>query len=173
MRRAGAICSNDAKSCYDRIIHAVLSICLQRIGMSENPIRSTLETLQQLQHHIRTAFGDSEDFYEASPGQPLQGVVQGNGGGPTGWGSVSTPVINMMRTAGYGFQHWTSLTNQVLQIVCFAFVDDADLPHTSHLEATGEDIMAEMQDVLDTALGGRYYSYRRGIGSQEELLVPH
>jgi hypothetical protein len=52
MRRAGAICSNDAKSCYDRIIHAILSICLQRIGMQENPIRSTLETLQQLQHHI-------------------------------------------------------------------------------------------------------------------------
>jgi hypothetical protein len=153
-RRAGAICSNDAKSCYDRIIHAILSICLQRIGMKENPIRSTLETLQQLQHHIRTAFGDSEDFYEASLGQPLQGVVQGNGGGPTGWGSVSTPVINMMRSAGYGFQHWTAISKQILNIVCFAFVDDADLPHTSDTEATGEQIIEEMQDVLDTWEGG-------------------
>jgi hypothetical protein len=122
--------------------------------MKENPIRSTLETLQQLQHHIRTAFGDSEAYYEASPDQPLQGVVQGNGGGPTGWGAVSTPVINMMRSAGYGFQHWTALTKEILQIVCFAFVDDADLPHTSGTNATGEDIMEEIQSVLDTWEGG-------------------
>jgi hypothetical protein len=29
-RRAGAICSNDAKSCYDRIVHSILSICLPK-----------------------------------------------------------------------------------------------------------------------------------------------
>jgi hypothetical protein len=153
-RRAGAICSNDAKSCYDRIVHSVLSICLQRIGMRENPIRSTLATLQQLQHHIRTAFGDSEEYYKASRGQPLQGIVQGNGGGPTGWGAVSTPVINLMRTAGYGFHHWMALSKEVLNIVCFAFVDDADLPHTSQHEATGETILEEMQEVLDMWDGG-------------------
>ena len=60
----------------------------------------------------------------------------------------------MMRTAGYGFQHWTSLSNDILQIVCFAFVDNADLPYTSDVDATGEDIMAEMQAVLDTWEGG-------------------
>jgi hypothetical protein len=122
--------------------------------MKENPIRSTLETLEQLQHHIRTVFGDSEEYYKASPGQPLQGVVQGYGGGPTEWGSVSTPVINMMRSAGYGFRHWMAMSNRVLNVVCFAFVDDADLPHTSDKEATGEETLEEMQDILDTWDGG-------------------
>ena len=27
-KTAGALCSNDAKSCYDRIVHSVASLCL-------------------------------------------------------------------------------------------------------------------------------------------------
>ena len=46
------------------------------------------------------------------------------------------------------------MTKEILQIVCFAFVDDANLPHTSGTNATGEDIREEMQSVLDTWEGG-------------------
>jgi hypothetical protein len=60
----------------------------------------------------------------------------------------------MMREADFGFHHWTAISKQVLNIVCFAFVDDADLPHTSHDDATGETILEEMQEVLDTWEGG-------------------
>jgi hypothetical protein len=28
-----ALCSNDAKQCYDRIVHAIANICLQRVGV--------------------------------------------------------------------------------------------------------------------------------------------
>ena len=59
-----------------------------------------------------------------------------------------------MRTAGFGFQHWTALTKKVLHIVCFAFVDDADLPHTSDHDTTGEEILDQMQEVLDMWDGG-------------------
>ena len=30
-RQAGALCSNDAKSCYDRLVHWVASLCLRRM----------------------------------------------------------------------------------------------------------------------------------------------
>jgi hypothetical protein len=42
-----ALCSNDAKQCYDRIVHAVANICLQRVGVTDNTCRTMLGTLQQ------------------------------------------------------------------------------------------------------------------------------
>ena len=56
----------------------------------------------------------------------------------------------MIQDADFGFYHWMAISKQVLNIVCFAFVNDTDLPHTSHKEATGETILEEMQEVLDT-----------------------
>jgi hypothetical protein len=153
-RRAGAIASNDAQNGYDSIIHSVLSICLQRMDMGKNPIQSTLTTLLVLEHYIRTAFGDSTDSYNGTALLPLQGVVQGNAVASAGWLVVSTPIINLMRDAGYGFLHWSAIENEVVRIVCFTFVDDTDLVHTAVMDATGEDIYAEMQNVLDTWEGG-------------------
>eukprot|EP00957_Ditylum_brightwellii_P036517 2765856-Ditylum_brightwellii.AAC.1 len=61
LRQAGIIVSNDAKSCFDRIIHA------------------------NLEHYIQTAFGNSSVLYSGTPGNPLQGLVQGYGPAPAGW----------------------------------------------------------------------------------------
>jgi hypothetical protein len=56
----GVVCSNDAQSCFDRIIHSVCSLSLQRLGMPLAPIISKLTTLQNLTHFVWTAFGDSD-----------------------------------------------------------------------------------------------------------------
>ena len=71
-KQPGIICSNDAKSCFDQIIHAAFAICLKRIGCPEGAIASCIDTLQNLQHHIRTAFGDSEDYYKGTDTRPLK-----------------------------------------------------------------------------------------------------
>jgi hypothetical protein len=79
----GVLCSNDMKSCYDRIVHAVASLCLQRQGISESEVVCVFSTLQNLEHTIRTAYGDSEDTYGGDMWViPMQGVYQGNGAGP-------------------------------------------------------------------------------------------
>ena len=41
LRWAGALCSNDLKSCYDRIAHSIASMCMQSQGVSpaEVPLR--------------------------------------------------------------------------------------------------------------------------------------
>jgi hypothetical protein len=155
-KRAGVICSNDAQSCFDRIVHSVCSLSLQRLGMPLAPIISMLTTLQNLTHYVRTAFGDSDAGY-GGPNQPIpmQGLGQGNGAGPAGWIAVSTPLIEMMRAEGFGFSDWMAISKRVVEFVCYSFIDDTDLVHTSpNPDARGRDVLLEMQNVLDHWEGG-------------------
>jgi hypothetical protein len=75
-RKAMAICSNDAKGCFDRIVHSVAFICLQRFGIPAGPILSMLNVIQNMTHSIRTAFGDSSITYGPAlpPPHPIHGA---------------------------------------------------------------------------------------------------
>ena len=95
-RQAGALCSNDAKSCFDRIVHNIVTIAMRTLGAATQPVQCLFETIQKAAHKVRTAFGDSSSTYGADRTPPLQGIGQGNGCGPAGWTAVSVPIINMM-----------------------------------------------------------------------------
>jgi hypothetical protein len=69
-RKAMAICSNDAKGCFDRIVHLVANICLRQFGIPAAPILSMINIIQNMTHSIRTAFGDSSVTY--GPSLPLE-----------------------------------------------------------------------------------------------------
>lgn len=49
-RQPTALCSQDAKACYDRVAHNVASLCLQRLGMPTEPIICMFSTLQRLDY---------------------------------------------------------------------------------------------------------------------------
>ena len=154
-RQAGALCSNDAKSCYDRIVHNVAALSMRRMGIPAEPVASMFLTLQQSQHVISTAFGVSKESYGRGRRIPLQGVGQGNGAGPAIWAVISTVIINMMRTAGHGLHIVSALSCILISFVCYAFVDDTDVVHASPSPlSTGEDVLADMQTVVDRWEGG-------------------
>jgi hypothetical protein len=127
LRQRGALCSNDAKSCYNRIAHNCASLCLQRVGTPAPPIISMFETIQKLKHYVHTVYGESEIHFVQQGPVPLQGVGQGNGAGPQIWALVSTPVFNMLREEGLGSTFISALSKMATKIVGFAFVDDTDL----------------------------------------------
>ena len=129
-RKLVIICSNDVKSCFKRIAHAIFAICLHRLGAHENLVKSSFDTLQNLEYHIRSAFGDSAIFYIGNNNYPVQGLVQSYGTSPTGWVSASSHLIKMMGEEGYVFKDWTALLSIAFSLVCFAFVDDTDLVNT-------------------------------------------
>jgi hypothetical protein len=58
-KQTGAVCSNDAKACYDLIGHAQASLCMQRQGVPKSAVQCLFTTLQEATHYVRTAFGDS------------------------------------------------------------------------------------------------------------------
>jgi hypothetical protein len=102
--------------------------------------------------HVCTNFGDSDTSY-AWLEIPFQGVYQGNGAGPGIWMLVSIPIINMLKAQGFGFKIINAMSKETFSFVCYAFVDDTDLVHSSpDLEV--REMMSEMQVVIDTWEGG-------------------
>jgi hypothetical protein len=154
-KQAGGICSNDAKSCFDRIVHNVATLAMVRQGAPPNAVKSMFKTLQNANHRIRTAFGISQRKYGKGRLPPLQGIGQGNGGAPPGWVVISTPLINMMRTAGFGLQLLTCLSCALISFICYAFVDDTDLAHTGpSVDTPGVTILNDMQKFITHWEGG-------------------
>jgi hypothetical protein len=152
--RSTALCSNDAKSCYDRILHAIATICMRRVGVSAQTCLMMFGTLAKVQHYIRTTYGDSSTAYSCIE-IPFQGIYQGNGAGPGIWLLVSIPIINMLKTAGFGFKVRTVISGDEFSFVCYTFVDDSDVVHScTNTDSDTSDLVTEMQQAIDTWEGG-------------------
>jgi hypothetical protein len=126
---------------------------MQCIGVNSNPITSMFQTIQSLEHHVRTSFGQSKSFFKQTSAIPLQGVGQGNGAGPQIWALVSTPVLNMLRSQGLGASFVSALLKLQTTLVGFAFVDDTDLV-TSGPDMSIEDVKSRIQESLIAWEGG-------------------
>jgi len=57
------VCSNDAQSCYDRIVHVAAYLALRRLGIPKPMIISILHTIQMMEHSICASFGNSNETY--------------------------------------------------------------------------------------------------------------
>jgi hypothetical protein len=62
-RMGAAMCSNDAKSCYDRIVYPIASIPMQQQNVAASACICVFATLQNLHHTVRTIYGDSKSGY--------------------------------------------------------------------------------------------------------------
>ncbi len=151
-RIPGALCSNDAKSCFDRIIHAIVCLAYERLGIAQPPVHCMIKSIQNMKHHIRTTFGDSR-FTMSSDGCiiPFQGVLQGNGASPASWVVISTPLLKMIRKADGGAHLMGAISKETAHIVGYAFVDDTDLIQADMRSETitVEETMQKMQVTID------------------------
>ena len=78
-----------------------------------------------MKHHIRTAFGVSKLSYDRGDTY-LHGILQGNGAGPCIWVMLSSPLLDKIKSDGFGVTIEVP-DQEPLQVVGFAFVDDVDL----------------------------------------------
>jgi Reverse transcriptase (RNA-dependent DNA polymerase) len=159
------LCANDAKSCYDRIVHSVASLCMQRIGCPAPAVHTMFETLQNLRHHVRTRYGDSLASYNASDADiPIQGLGQGNGAGPTIWALISTPVLNLLRTHGFGIKITSCISGDYLHFVGYCFVDDTDLVEFPGEVTLASNVASSIQQAVD--------AWEAGIRATGGAIVP-
>jgi hypothetical protein len=124
LRQLGALCCNDAKACYDRIVHSCASLCVQLVSTDPNPSLVVCSNWSTPLNTTLPVFGEYKTFFKQSGLIPLQGVGQGNGAGPQTWDLVSTPVLNMLRSQGLGVSFVSALSRRYTTLAVFAFVDD-------------------------------------------------
>jgi len=128
MHIPATLCSNDAKSCYNRIILLVAALCLCCLGAPLPVVVSMTSTLAQLWYHIHSAFGNSELTQgQAEWHDPVAGIGQGNGARPQIWAAVSTPLFEILRQEGFLATIICALSCQSQTMGGFAFVNDTDL----------------------------------------------
>ena len=156
-RTPGVLCSNDAKSCYDRIVHTIAILAYRRLGIQQPPVECMIKSIQRMKHHFRTSYGTSKlylsrDMYLS----PFQGILQGNGAAPATWVTISSPLLDMLRTAGNGGKFTSPVTQTKTHIVGYAFVDDTDLItlDMNDDEITTEEVMEAMQSAIQRWEGG-------------------
>jgi hypothetical protein len=93
-KQAGAYGVNDAKGCFDIIVHTVAILVLLSFGVPYNAARILFLVLAKARHKIKTGYG-TLDWVYGDKDIPISGCGQGNGLGPTLWALISTKVINM------------------------------------------------------------------------------
>lgn len=148
----GALCSNDAKSCYDRIVHSVAKMSMMRCGAPETTIDLMFDTIQRLQHFIRTAYGDSTISFggDPKPGDaPKHGVGQGNGGGPAIWIATNNPFFALLEAAGTGVALQSAIAGEPIRITAYSLVDDTDIPQVAETTTTATEVLAALQKAVD------------------------
>ena len=143
-----ALGMNDAQGCYNCIVHTIAILVLMSLVVPGEKTRAMFKVLQEADHHMNTGFERSEREYENEP-VPQQGSGQGNRIGPTLWALISTELIMMMFRKRHGVEFLSATTLTLVSLVCFAFVDDTDLPITVGKHSTGEDLINRFQEALD------------------------
>ena len=103
---AGAVISNDAKACYDRIAIPVAFLAMARQGVAYTVLVSIFDTLTKAAHFIQTGYGRSKQSYGGTLHNAfslaLQEIGQGNGAGPAIWAVISTVLVSLMLDEGCG-----------------------------------------------------------------------
>lgn len=114
-------------------------------------------TLQGIRYRVQTLCGLSEVAFTGNLWVvPIQGVGQGNGAGPAIWALVSTPVLNMLRAEGLQTVFKANVSGDKLEIVGYAFVDDADhIAAAPYSDLSNSDyVAARMQEIMTVWQGG-------------------
>jgi hypothetical protein len=149
------MCSNNAKSCYDRIVHAIASILMQQHNFPSSACTCLFTTLHNLHHTVRTIYGYSKSGYGGTLwAVPYSGDGQGNGADPAIWVVVSTPVLKMMKYEGFGLMYKTSIEGKELSSVGYSFVYDTDIIQSSQPGEPFQVLATRMQAAMDTREGG-------------------
>jgi hypothetical protein len=86
----------------------VVNLALHRLSIPAPALQSMLTTIQEMEHHVSTASGESKEWYGGDRSKPPpQGILQGNGVGPAGWSAIATVIIKAMRDEWYGYSVWS------------------------------------------------------------------
>jgi len=131
-KRNGAFLAMDLMQCFDRMAHPISSLATQRLGVHPNIAHTMITTLCNMRHFVRTAYGESEDYYSGTAQRPLQGGVQGNGAAAPIFIAISCILLNYFEHRVNGHNVRSAISLSLLMIAAIMYVDDTDILLSSH-----------------------------------------
>ena len=97
-------------------------------GIAWSITRNCFQVLQQGRHRIKSGFGLSKPVYgNEDPEEPIAGIGQGSGMGPSLWYIMSSVVIKTCKQKGHSTTITTPISKKIASLLGFASVDDTDL----------------------------------------------
>jgi len=148
-----ALCSNDAKSCYDCIVLIIVALCLCRLGAPKPYVQSMVNTIHRMQHHVRSTYGNSTISQGCTQWNlPLAGIGQGNGAGPQIWAAVSMPLFQILTKEGFIASVICAISHLKVSTAGFRFIDDVDLCIMIP-KGNGEQVVNKMQQSINMWAG--------------------
>jgi hypothetical protein len=149
LKRPVGLASVDAANCYDRVAHAIASMCFQAFGTPPEACNSMLHAIQDMKFFLRTAFGDSKEAVGAKINLKTQGFMQGNGAAPAGWAVVSISIIHAHKKEGHGATFLCPVSKLSHKVAGILYVDDTDI---IHLDLSKEETLEEAHMALQASL---------------------
>jgi len=150
-----AIASVDCLTCYDSLGHPPASIACQRLGAPPSVLCTIFSTIQLMKFFLRTAHGDSDNFYGGGTSVlPFQGVCQGNGAGPAIWLAVSMVLMNMIKSHGSSATFTTPISKLSTSLIGLIYVDDCDLFAVNSDSSRPQAVVDSLQKNINLWQGG-------------------
>ena len=126
-----ATMDNNAKACYNPIIMLFATIVSGHFGIPKAARDLQAKSIRNMQFHIKTALGISQDYYYDTKTTPLHGSGQGSGSSAPIWLFISSLLMDCFEDAASGMtmanMDQTTTTKQWID----GYVDDTSI-FTNH-----------------------------------------
>ena len=169
-RKPFSILSADAANCYGQIHHTIMAFVFLSLGTGHGSIKAMLLSIQMMKFFLRTGWGESESWIGGNPLKILLGMCQCNGAAPAAWLMLSSVLVNVYKSLGFGARMVGPINQPIIDIMGVLYVDDTDLYIMDDNMADIEDVWNVYQEALTTYGAHLYWGATQ---TREMLLLSH
>ena len=111
-----------------------------------------LSTIENMKFFLRTGFGDSTSFTGGGISAKTQGLTQGNGTSPAGWGVISICIVGAHGEKGHDVKFYFPITILEHHLLAIIYMDDTDILHIDLTkdEKKVEEVLQAMQSSINS-----------------------
>jgi len=127
----------------------VAYLTMRKFGIAEMAAKCAVSGLIQMEHRVRTVYGDLASYYGRhkwqDEGKFPHGNGQGNGDSPSLWAAINSPLLQILREMGHGVEFDSPITKKKMKLSAFGFVDDMDFVQTAREDEDEEQVWEKAQ----------------------------
>ena len=136
---------NDAASCYDRILMAVVSLSGRKYGVHTKVVYVHAATLQEAEYKLKLSSKTSDASYRHCKKFPIHGTRQGSGNSSAIWCFISSILFNCHNQKAHGLTTASPNGDVVVSFSIIGFVDDSTCVTGGKQDETVEQLLVRVK----------------------------